>query len=214
DGFRVATWAPEPGMGAPLAAGHETGVMNYDRYCGLTSATTAIDMGNLVDALAALIANPAVRRTLGDAGRRRARELFDWPVVYRQYQALWTDLNARRATVQADPVGRARLAAAPSTLSANLDPFDVFGHYPTRQIGPATVVSLAPGATRDQLTACLDHPLFGGVPSPKDLTLRAFAAVEAGDATPAIIAIRLNYPVSAIGRTIGQLAKMGMVRLG
>ena len=214
DGFRVATWAPEPGMGAPLAAGHENGVMNYDRYCGFVSATTAVDMAHLVDALAVLIGNPAIRRTMGDAGRKRARELFDWSVVFRQYQALWTDLNARRAAAGLDPAWQARLAAAPATLSTNLDPFEAFGHYPTHQIGPATVVAVTPGATHAQVTACIEHPLFGGSPSPRDLLLRTFAAVEAGDTAPATIATRLNYPVSAIGRTLGQLAKMGMVRLG
>lgn len=208
DGFRIATWAPEPGMGTPLARGHEHGVLSYDRYCGFVSATTALDMAHLVDALAALIDNPGIRKAMGASGRQRARELYDWPVVYRQYQALWSELNARRRS------DAHRVAGAPATLSTNLDPFGVFGHYPTQQISATTTLALTPGATREQLLACLDHPLFSTIPSPRDLLLQTFAAVEAGDPTPAVIAARINYPVSAIGRTVGQLAKIGVITLG
>ncbi|WP_397420440.1 glycosyltransferase family 4 protein [Phenylobacterium sp.] len=208
DGFRIATWAPEPGMGTPLARGHEIGVLNYDRYCGFASATTALDLAHLVDALSALIDNPGIRKAMGASGRQRARDLYDWPVIYRQYQTLWSELNARRRFLTRP------LAGAPANLSTNLDPFEVFGHYPTHQISATTPLTLTPGATREQLLACLDHPLFGTIPSPRDLTLSVFAAVETGDTTPTAIATRVNYPVSAIGRTLGQLAKMGVVRLG
>ena len=214
DGFRIPTWAPEPGMGTPLAIGHENRSLSYDRYCSFASNTTAIDMAKLVDSLAALIDSPALRQTMGEAGRQRARELYDWAIVYRQYQDLWRDLNARRRAASSDPVWQNRLAAAPKSLSANLDPFDVFGHYPTRQITSATPVALAPGANHAQLTACLDHPLFGGAPSPRDLVLRVFDAVDTGDHSATPIATRLGIPVTAIGRTLGLLAKMGVVRLG
>ena len=214
DGFRIPTWAPEPGMGTPLAAGHENRSLSYDRYCSFASNTTAIDLAKLVDALAALIDNPTLRRTMGEAGRKRARELYDWAVVYRQYQDLWRDLNARRLAARTDPLGQHRLSTAPKSLSTNLDPFNVYGHYPTHQITAATPVALAPGANHAQLTACLDHPLFSGAPSPRDLVLRVFDAIEAGDRTPAPISARLHFPLSAIGRTLGLLAKMGLVRLG
>ncbi len=214
DGFRIATWAPEPGMGVPLAAGHENGSLNYDRYCGFVSSTTALDMPRLVDALATLIESPDTRRTMGQAGRKRAQEVYDWPIVYRQYQALWSELNARRLAAGTDPVWQGRLAAAPRTPSTNLDPFNAFGHYPSHQIGPETPLAIAPGATANLLAACLDHPLFLSTPSPRDLVLKVFAAVESGETSPATIAIRLKFPISAIGRTLGQLAKMGVVRLG
>lgn len=211
DGFRVATWAPGPGMGQPLAAAHENGGLNYDRYCWAAGATTAVDFGHLTDALSVLIANPAIRRTLGDAGRRRARELYDWPVVYRQYQALWAELNARRAAALADPAAVARLAAAPGALATNLDPYQAFGHYPTQVITAATPVTATAGPA--DLAACLAHPLFSHLPAAGDLLERVFASLQPGDTT-ATLAHRLNHPLPTLGRCLGQLAKMGVVRLG
>ena len=214
DGFRVATWSPEPGMGAPLAVGHETGAMSYDRYCWAAASTTSVDMGHLTDALSALIANPGIRRTMGQAGRKRAREVYDWPTIYRQYQALWSDLNARRIAARTDSAWQARLAEAPKTLATNLDPFLTFGHYPTGHIGAQTRLAVCRGADVAALTACMDHPLFGGIPSAKPLLLQIFAAVQAGDATPAAIAARLNHSIPAVVRTVGQLAKMAVVQVG
>ena len=48
----------------------------------------------------------------------------------------------------------------------------------------------------------------------RDLVLRVFEAIESGDRSPTPIAARLGIPVTAIGRTLGLLAKMGVVRLG
>lgn len=213
DGFRVATWSPEPGMGAPLASGHETGVMSYDRYCWAAAATTSIDMGHLSDALSALIDNPGIRRTMGEAGRKRAREVFDWPVVFREYQALWVELNAHRLAASSDPYWKARVSAAPKTLATNLDPFAAFGHYPTSQISAETVVIVAPGADRAMLTARMEHPLFGGIPSTKPFLMSVFNAIEAGDRSPGAIASRLDQSVQSVVRTVGQLAKMAVIRI-
>lgn len=214
DGFRIATWAPEAGMGEPLAAGHENGSLNYDRYCGSASSTTAVDLEHLVDALSVLIANPAIRRNMGEAGRKRARETYEWSVIYRQYQDLWRDLNARRRAAQTNVDGQHRLSSAPRSLSTNLDPYRAFGHYPTHQIDPATRVAAIPGSTPEQVLACLEHRLFTGAPSSKDLVLRVFAAVQAGEQTPGAIAVTLNVATPPIVRTLGLLAKMGFVRLG
>ena len=214
DGFRIATRAPAPGMGLPLAVAHETGSLNYDRYCWAAAATTSLDMGHLTDALATLIDNPAIRRTMGEAGRRRARELFDWPVVYSQYQALWTELNARRRAAASDPAWQARLAAAPTILPTNLDPFAAFGHYPTAHLDADTLVAVTPGADAAMLEARAGHGLFAGIPSARPFLAQVFAATAAGGTTPTAIATTLHQPLPAIVRTLGQLAKMGLVRLG
>lgn len=214
DGFRIATWAPEPGMGEPLAAGHENGSLNYDRYCSATSSTTAVDMQNLVDALSALIADPGLRKSMGEAGRKRARETYEWSVIYRQYQELWRELNARRRAATSDVAPRMNLSSAPRALSTNLDPYSAFAHYPTHRIGPATRAAGVPGATAEEVAACFEHRLFTGAPSPKDLVLRVFAALRTGPETVESVAAALNTAIPPIARTLGLLAKMGFVRLG
>src|SRR5690606_20256558 len=94
DGFRLPVWAPAAGSGAALAAGMESSVINYDHYCWSAAAATAVEIEPVAEALSALVADPGLRRTMGLSGRARARERFDWAVVFRQYQALWIELDA------------------------------------------------------------------------------------------------------------------------
>ena len=96
DGFRIPTWTPPSGSGASLAAAHEAGVDSYDMYCGLACAHVAIDHGVLAERLTALVRDDALRARMGDAGRRRAAEMFDWAVVFRRYQDLWGELDGIR----------------------------------------------------------------------------------------------------------------------
>lgn len=214
DGFRISTWAPQAGMGHPLAAAHENGAMNYDRYCWATASTVSIDLAELTDALVALIEHPGIRGAMGESGRRRARELFDWPVVYRQYQALWDELNDRRKAAASAPEWTARLRAAPPTTAHGLDPFAAFGHYPTFPIEASTRVALDPAASRADLEARLNHGLFGGLPSATELLYAVYAAIESGTPDITTVAIRVGNSLPVISRAVGQLAKMGVVRLG
>ncbi|WP_293907472.1 glycosyltransferase family 4 protein [Phenylobacterium sp.] len=214
DGYRVRTWTPGPGMGTPLARAHEAFGIDYDRYCWAAAATTAIDLDDLADVLSGLVENADLRRRLGDAGRRRARELYDWPVVYRQYQDLWGDLNARRRAAIADPATLDRLKAAPRAGASRLDPYYAFGHYPTAQLGAATRLSLAPGATLETLRATLAHPLFGELPAAQGYLEALYALIEPADLTLADATTRLKSNLPAIARAAGILAKMGLVRLG
>ena len=214
DGFRVTTWSPEGGMGQPLASGYEDLSVSYDRYCWAAAAVTGVDLGELTDALSFLVANPAVRRTMGDAGRRRARELYDWPVVYRQYEALWDELNARRRAAAADPDWIARAAAAPKAGSANLDPFEAFGHYPTHHIGAATPVTLDPDVTAAEYALRADHGLFAGVPTSRPLLNTIHAAIQAGAPNAAAISDRTGQSLPNVVRALGLMLKMGLARLG
>ena len=64
------------------------------------------------------------------------------------------------------------------------------------------------------LEARAGHGLFAGIPSARPFLVQVFTAAVAGGSTPAAIATTLRQPVPAIVRTLGQWAKMGMVRLG
>jgi hypothetical protein len=78
---------------------------------------------------------------LGREGKARARELYDWPPVFRQYPSLWRELNARRAAAANDPAELAWTAAAARASPARLDAFKSFAHYPTALIGFDTRVA-------------------------------------------------------------------------
>ena len=211
DGFRIATLAPRLGMGQPIASAFEAGSLTYDRYCWAVAATTSIDLGHLTDGLAVLIANPAVRRRMGEAGRKRAREVYDWSGVYRQYQALWAELNARRGAATTDVTWAARVAAAPPALSTNLDPYDAFGHYPTHQVGGTATVMRADGADDSGLASCLAHALFGGLPSPAAELTGIFGMINSTPQAISGLARASNRPLAVVVRAVGQLAKMGLV---
>jgi glycosyltransferase involved in cell wall biosynthesis len=214
DGFRIRTWSPPPGAGAPLARGFEVGTINYDHYCWYAAATTSVVLEELTDVLCRLIENPDLRRTLGDAGRRRARDVYDWPVVYRQYQALWSEQNARRAAARADAATLARVQAAPRQASSRLDPYDAFGHYPTAHIGPQTRLSLATGVAANTVDAALASSLFVDLPcSKEELQGLLAAAAAAGELSIADAAKQLGRNLASTTRSAGILAKIGAAML-
>ena len=111
DGFRIPTALPRAGLGVDLAVRHATGVDDYDMYIGQVSAVTAIDIDAAANAFRALFDSPDLRRKMGDSGRARVRETFDWLVVIPQYEALWGELAAMRAAAPDTP-GCCRLHAA------------------------------------------------------------------------------------------------------
>jgi len=140
-GFRIPTWLPPAGSGAALADAYGRGSIDYDHYIGFASQMTAVQVPAFADAAAALIADPALRRRMGEAGRRRAREHYDWTALIGAYQDLWSELAEVRRTAPeiAPPPARVRY----SRLS---DPFDVFAAHATDQNPHEVMLSVDPQA--------------------------------------------------------------------
>jgi hypothetical protein len=150
DGFRIPTIAPRPGLGADIAFAFANRWMSYENYIGASGQFVAVDLGAAEEALAALIEQPELRRRMGEAGRARAREVFDWAAIVPQYQALWAEQNARRQ------------AAPDNSQGLNPyrpDPFTLFASYPTRPLGRADLVSLTPGVTAEAANGKLAAPI-------------------------------------------------------
>jgi len=134
DGFRIRTRTPRPGLGTDLAYAFAHRLMSYEAYAGSAALFTAVDVPAVAEALTALFADPDLRRRMGEAGRRRAREVFDWKVVIGQYQALWTELRRRRLAASEQP---------PLDNPFRLDPFRMFAAYPTAALASADELELA-----------------------------------------------------------------------
>ncbi|MBL8552957.1 MAG: glycosyltransferase family 4 protein [Phenylobacterium sp.] len=214
DGFRVRTLMPQAGMGQALARALETASLNYDHYSWAAAQATAVDIADFTEVVSALIENPDMRRRMGAAGRARAREVYDWSVIYRQYQALWTELNARRRSAANDPAMQAWIAALPRAAPARPDPFAIFEHYPTATFGRHARVALAPGATRAELDGLLAHPLFGARASTDETTRRIFDALLAGgELTLAELAARSANNEPTALRNAALLAKLGLATI-
>jgi hypothetical protein len=79
-----------------------------------------------------LFTSPELRRQMGEAGRTRARAVYDWAVIIPQYEALWAELDARRK----------KESPSPSPLAhpwpARMDPFCAFAAYPTQTLTQQT----------------------------------------------------------------------------
>ena len=136
DGFRIPTLTPGAGLGSDLAQRHALEIDTYDMYCGHTCSLVAVDVEAAAQAFTRLFASPELRQQLGQAGRQRAREVYDWAVIIPQYEALWaqlTELRKAQATT---------FKPLPQPWPARMDPFHAFASYPTQTLTPQTVLAL------------------------------------------------------------------------
>ena len=140
NGFRIPTYAPPGGAGGLLPLGNAGLNESFQRYVGSAALMTAVDIPRAAAAFAVLATQPELRRTMAESAARRAREVFDWPVVMELYRQLWTELAARRTSEAENAPRRDGHAAEPRTE----DPFRLYGHFATRQLSHDAVVALSP----------------------------------------------------------------------
>ena len=180
DGFRIATTAPRPGLGRDLAYHFANSWVTYEGYLAAAAQMTGVDHPAAVTAISALVTNPDLRRTMGEAAARQARDHFDWSAIIPRYQALWSELAARRGAAAPEAPDLAAIVDNPRRL----DPFQLFATYPTGLLTSETRLRLAagmtPAAARTRLTAELGA--MGGWALPGlpevDLVLRHLAEHE------------------------------------
>jgi hypothetical protein len=138
DGFRIPTVMPQAGLGTDLAWRHAVEIDTYDMYCGHTCMMVAVDVQATAQAFTRLFESPDLRRRMGEAGRQRAREVYDWAAIIPRYEALWAGQDGLR---------RSQGANLPPRLAhpwpARMDPFHAFAVYPTRHLTPKTMLTLA-----------------------------------------------------------------------
>ncbi len=139
EGFLIPTLLPpHGGPGDTMVLRHNLEIDSYQAYVGGVAQHTAVNIGRAAQALSALIASPELRRKMGQAGRARVREMFDWPVVARQYRDLTRELAAIRAAAPDRP---ARHRANP----VKGDPFRAFRGFATETLGLDRALTAAPG---------------------------------------------------------------------
>ena len=136
EGFLIPTRMPPAGEGENLAFRHAIGLDSYDRYCGYTSSSVAVDIGKATDAFVALFQSAELRTKLGTCGKETARSRFDWSAVIPKYEELWAELGAMRARSPGQ-------SDSAKLRPARLDPFASFSSYPTEILAHDTKVKLA-----------------------------------------------------------------------
>lgn len=122
DGYRIPVTLPMAGAGESLARRHATAAETFDFYIGRASMSTVIDIGVLADRIVALADSPELRARLGQSGKRRAQEMYDWPVILDRYVDLANHLGDIRRSA-------GDLASEPWV--SRPDPFALFAGYPT-----------------------------------------------------------------------------------
>ena len=209
DGFRVATWVPRPGTGGIMALNYEAGRLDYDGYLSQASTSVSIDMEMLVGRLTDLVIDGDLRRRMGAAGQEHARRTFDWSVVYRQYQQLWADLDARRRHGVREQA--AWLARAPKAQAGALGPFDAFAAYPTAHIGFDTLVVRTAEASLARFQTLTGHRILSLWNPAPELVERILATLEGGPATVQRLSDRLELAPGVVVEAVARLAKLGLL---
>jgi starch synthase len=214
DGFRIPSVMPQAGMGGDLALRHALEIDTYDMYCGHTCSLVAVDVQASARALLRLLASPLLRRQMGEAGRQRAREVYDWKQIIAQYEALWATLNHMRANQ-----GHSVKALA-HPWPARLDPFYAFEDYPTQTLTAKAVLSLVDADMQSALGRieayrALAMVNFASEVQPSEAEVRAvLLALEASSCSADALVAAQPFPRQAhLRRALAWLLKLGVLKL-
>lgn len=137
DGLRVPTFVPPADTGSRIQADYLAADHGYDMYVGRASLATVVAVDALHQALARLMADPALRRRMGAAGQQRAQQDYDWPCILARYADLAGQLRGLR---------QAAGSPAPLHPPSHQDPFHRFGPFATARLQADWRVTLAPDA--------------------------------------------------------------------
>jgi alpha-maltose-1-phosphate synthase len=150
-GFLVPTRMPSPAESEMVLARACFGVESFDDSIAALSQVVAVDIAHCAIRIAALAANPDLRRDLGHRGRVRIERDYDWSKILPRYEALWNELAAIRA--RADGAG-----SRPPAQVGQTDPFVAFGHFATARLTADSTVSCPDAAAQNRLADIRANP--------------------------------------------------------
>ncbi len=210
DGFRITSWAPGPGAGTELAQRFEVDKA-YEHFCGRVAAAVSFDHQELADRLETLVNDPDLRRQMGEAGRRRAGQDYDWAGIYRRYVELWSEQTRRRS--RGFLSANQKIASRPAMHPGHLDGYHVFRTYPTHLMDADTIVSMVPDPSGHIRATVLSEVLFAHIELSADQARRVIDIVEKGPVPLGELGKAMALDAPAMACLVGKLAKMDIVRL-
>lgn len=126
DGFLIPTLQITDRQASKASSeAYEDGRINYDHYIAHAHLWVAADIQACAQALLRLVTNEALRRSMGESGRKHAVQQYDWSVVMRQYQSLWMEQISRLVSMK----NAGNFSSYRATSFIN--PLDLFDHYPS-----------------------------------------------------------------------------------
>jgi glycosyltransferase involved in cell wall biosynthesis len=218
DGFRIPTLMPQAGLGADLALRHALEVDTYDLYCGHTCSLVAVDVQATAAALTRLFNSSELRRQMGEAGRARARAVYDWKPIIGQYEALWAKQTELRLAAKAEGY-KSYIKPLAHPWPGRMDPFHAFASYPTQSLTPQTRLALVDADADVAITRALAYRQlamvdFAKTILPSEAEIRAVlqTATSTGAAlewVQGIVEARRPF----VFRSLAWLIKLGVLRL-
>jgi D-inositol-3-phosphate glycosyltransferase len=209
EGFLIPTLMPPPGSGWLMGQRHVLHMDSYQGYAGAVCMHTAVDIGAAVTALEALVREPDLRWRMGEAGKARARSMFNWPDVIEKLCAHWAEQEERRRTDSSNDAEPERFL----TSSVKGDPYTHFQGFATTSLAPSTVISIRVADPRAALRSVNATRM--------DLIMERFRAVGPDGALEYLIvngasrvddlATALERPLDEIERLVVWMAKVGLV---
>jgi glycosyltransferase involved in cell wall biosynthesis len=200
-------------VGTLLATLHGLQLESYQTYVGAVAQHTAVHVAAAARALSRLFDSVDLRRRMGDSGRRRARELFSWPVVVAQYNALFEQLAERRLAAARRSGTEPKRGLDP--LRGN--PFADFEGFATSALRPQTTFRLADGldlgAAQSRLASVSLDGMFPGIRANPQEVAQLLASLQA---TPAqsVRQLQQRFPPQRsefIALALVWLAKLGLL---
>jgi glycosyltransferase involved in cell wall biosynthesis len=214
DGFRIPTTLPAENLGEDLALRHALGLDTYDMYCGHTCMFVSVDIERTTQAFVQLFESQALRQQMGQAGKTRAQEVYDWSHVIAQYESLWQECTAQRQ------LNQGLKSSLPHAWPARLNPFFAFAGYSSHTLALDTPLALV---DRDVDSALERFKSYRALmmldfakhvlPSEDEVKL-LFKGFLNSNATPAQVLGQLPSDRQAfVFRCIVWLLKMGLLRV-
>lgn len=216
DGFRIPTILPPPGAAADFADRYSGHLDSYDYFIGRTSQITAVDVDAAAEAYARLIADPDLRRRMGEAGRTRAAQLFDWAAIIPQYEEIWRQL----AEIRRHGEERAPRRDGRDGNPLYPDPLRMFESYPSRVLDGSLRLVRADGTTTASIGAAvaalhgdpLNSPARGILSPGPDIALALDALAPPGRTVIETVALVPEERRGLLLRSLVHLMKFNLVR--
>ena len=153
---------------------------------------------------------------MGQTGKQRAQQLYDWSSIIAQYEALWQEQTQLRLAAQKVD----QVTLPPHAWPARMDPFFAFESYPTQTLKPTSVLALADASATEALLRVNQYKSLAMVnfaklvlPSDAEIVHVLNAAAQGPCSVQALIQGIDPSRQAFVLRSLAWLLKLGVLRL-
>lgn len=224
DGFRIRTWQPAAGQGLDLIDAHADAISGYRDYVSKASAYVGIDIAQAVAAYVQLALEPELRQRMGEQGRQRARNHYDWAGLIPRYMDLFTELARIR---QEAKVPHAVLGNGMRNPRRS-DPYHSFSHYPSATLSqhdllrPGPLFSTDVAKRENILAVMLERPIYQNIQASLNVTfIKTLLSLLSSNLNGIqLSAVAMNNGTNTqssefdqTARQVGWLLKVGLIQI-